>query len=1091
MTESSRPGSVRIAGYEIEGFLGRGGTSQVYAARHEALDRRVALKVFSVSDRSSQNAVSRLSREAKVLARLDHDNVVRCFDFGEQGRTFYLVLEHVDGESLKDRLDRVGQLDEAVAIDVAIGVARGLGHAHAHGVIHRDVKPGNVLLSRDGRVKLTDFGLARADEGLNLTRSGTMVGTPQYLSPEQAKNPRQADERSDLYSLGATLYHMVTGVTPHAGETLTEVISHIVFSRVLPPETHRPDLNRALSRIIARLMARDPRMRYRDAGEAIGDLERVRSGEFESLPGISWERAAGPSPERRFPAWLPYAGLGVLILAAGIATLRLRGSMPAESNDADVAPSTEPFSAADLRSGRVSARDAWSRLGEEPLASPFAAAVIEEVERRAALIAVRAASSARRAVATGDFESAVEAFDSTVRATLLPEFGAARDDLPSELRDAVDGITSVERQRVEQELVSGVRRAADGAIALDLDRLLADLQVRLEGRDYRGIEAQIDDVARDIDARVLRCFVEGVQTIVPEAREPAPSDAWFATALQSYGSALKRIRLLRVERPIEGARALALGAIETAAAEEDLDAATKEQIRGRLQATVEDALGVGLDEFPGEPGPITRALEEKAELLDQERMELERLRRLEIEARLRPALEDAYRARDVAAARRVAAELGAEVEDPWLALLVKGVDSFERLERAVWDAFDHDVGRKTGVRVRGILRQGVLRAVERGDRRLVFGSPAFNVDFAEIEPSEWVRLAGPLAPPLASALVLHFGDDGAGLALLAQRTEGEPEASSAIAPVLAQRNREQLNEASGREDRARAELEAFDRVLALGRADEYGRIADRILHDPDLRRVDVVAPRLAELRRARDKAARIEKVEARRAVVRRESAATVSFLPGDVVEFAYSFDTSRELDDFRLPGPEWAIRSGRLTSVPSTTKAGRADDFVNRPGVERVLPFDPNEPARVSFELDCPYEQPEPALVGLRIFSICFVIRSFGEEGGGGQVNAWSGDLDDFRGYVYEPAIGETKPAKRGAGPVREFTLKRGERYRVEVEWTPGTPSECLLKVDGDVVYRLRTADKPRKTTLEIRSKTPISLDDVRLRGVVAGTDLP
>ncbi|MBI4881028.1 MAG: serine/threonine protein kinase, partial [Planctomycetes bacterium] len=267
----------RIAGYAVEGILGAGGTSRVYLARQEALDRRVALKVFKVQAGAGGSAAGRLAREARLLARLDHENIVRCFDFGQEGESFYLAMELVEGESLKQRLDRQGRLAEEEAVALTTAVARALQHAHSQGIVHRDVKPGNVLLAQDGRVKLTDFGLARGSEDLELTLPGTLVGTPQYLSPEQARNPRRVDERTDLYSLGACLYHMVTGVTPHRGETLAEVIGNIVFSRVQPPETHNPDLSQPLSRVIARLMARERQLRYQSARELLEELGRLRA----------------------------------------------------------------------------------------------------------------------------------------------------------------------------------------------------------------------------------------------------------------------------------------------------------------------------------------------------------------------------------------------------------------------------------------------------------------------------------------------------------------------------------------------------------------------------------------------------------------------------------------------------------------------------------------------------------------------------------------------------------------------------------------------------------------------------------------------
>src|SRR5690606_6331534 len=212
------------------------------------------------------------------------------------------------------------------------------------------------------------------------------------------------------------------------------------------------------------------------------------------------------------------------------------------------------------------------------------------------------------------------------------------------------------------------------------------------------------------------------------------------------------------------------------------------------------------------------------------------------------------------------------------------------------------------------------------------------------------------------------------------------------------------------------------------------------------------------------------RTERARDAARARTRAEVSFSDDGTVEIANGFRTTAELDDFELPGNEWAIRNDALTSVPAGPAKGVTDLFVHRPGIERPLPFDPESPIHVSFDVEFPFEQGDPTLFGVRLLSTCFIVRSFGDSGVPGQVNAWRGDLDDFAGYVFEPSLGETRPRRKGVP--REHSIRRGERLRVEIEWQPSSSSsEVRLRIDGDVVYRFVDDERPRGAGLEIRSR--------------------
>ncbi len=267
-----------IEGYRLLERIGSGAMGSVYRADHLKLMIPVALKVLRPSLSSSRTQIERLKREAQLAARLSHPNVVRSLDVGESNGFHYLAMEFVEGETVRDLLDR-GRVPEKEALRIVREVALGLAHAHAHGVIHRDVKPGNIMLSKGGTAKLGDFGLARGQGPSDLTLEHASIGTPQYVAPEQMRRGSDATPRSDLFSLGATLYHMVTGRPPFDGENLGEIVQNVLACRFAPPESLVPELSRDAVYVIDRLMRADPKERYAGAADLVADLDRIGRGE--------------------------------------------------------------------------------------------------------------------------------------------------------------------------------------------------------------------------------------------------------------------------------------------------------------------------------------------------------------------------------------------------------------------------------------------------------------------------------------------------------------------------------------------------------------------------------------------------------------------------------------------------------------------------------------------------------------------------------------------------------------------------------------------------------------------------------------------
>jgi eukaryotic-like serine/threonine-protein kinase len=281
---SSLIGTVLSGRYRLESKLGSGGMSTVYLARDATLERWVAVKVMHREMSDQPDQIERFRREARAVAQLSHPNVVAVIDAGEDGGHPYIVFEYVDGETLKQRIERVGPLpvDEATAYAIEIG--RGLLAAHSRRLVHRDVKPQNVLIDSEGRAKVTDFGIARSLEADGLTQTGRVLGTTDYVSPEQAMG-RGVDARTDIYSLGVLLYEMLTGEVPFTAETVVGVAMKHVNEPMPDVQKRRPEVSSALAAVVERATAKEPKKRYLDMASCLADLEAALEVEVARAGG--------------------------------------------------------------------------------------------------------------------------------------------------------------------------------------------------------------------------------------------------------------------------------------------------------------------------------------------------------------------------------------------------------------------------------------------------------------------------------------------------------------------------------------------------------------------------------------------------------------------------------------------------------------------------------------------------------------------------------------------------------------------------------------------------------------------------------------
>src|SRR5918912_770925 len=286
--------------YRIMRKLGTGGMANVYLAEDQELGRRVAIKILNDRHAGDEQFIERFRREAKNAAGLSHPNIVSIYDRGEAERTYYIAMEYLDGRSLKELIVSRGPAPVNVAVDYARQILAAVRFAHRHGIVHRDIKPHNVLVDAEGRLKVTDFGIARAGAS-QMTEAGSIIGTAQYLSPEQAKGA-PVDQTSDLYSVGVVLYELLTGVVPFAGDTPVEIAMKHLSSTPEPPSAKRSDIPRDLDLIVMRALAKDPDDRYQSAEEMVADLERFLRG--STVSPVTEEAA---TQIMRLPADQPYA----------------------------------------------------------------------------------------------------------------------------------------------------------------------------------------------------------------------------------------------------------------------------------------------------------------------------------------------------------------------------------------------------------------------------------------------------------------------------------------------------------------------------------------------------------------------------------------------------------------------------------------------------------------------------------------------------------------------------------------------------------------------------------------------------------------
>jgi len=620
----------RIGHYAILGELARGGMGVVYEARHVELERRVALKVLLSGERSAPKQRERFLLEARAAARLRHPNIVALHEVGEDAGRPYLVMDLAPGESLADRLERDGPLPEREAAELCVGVAEALHCAHDHLILHRDVKPANVLVGSDGAPLLTDFGLAKrldADAG-GPTRTGQLLGTPSYMPPEQLSAGAPIDARADVYALGATLYALLTGRPPFVEEQLMALVARVAEAPPEPPSRLRSGLSRDLETICLECLEKEPRDRYPSARAVADDLRRyLERRPIEARPPTPWERAWKWARRNRTVAGTGAAAAVALLLGGTIASVLI----------ADAEAETQRARAATLEAEATAAEqaDAARREAEAALvadaraeAEAAAAAHREAGALGTALAALQAAQRWRlaapddptatrlqhdAALALGDLARATEQWDLAVEAYRQTE-GLGVDDAAARARvESVHDARTAEARARRAAVADVLARAEAGELGGEAG-LLDDAVERLVRHRHEETVAalgeRLDALARELDAVKRSALRRALSASLEDGALRSAEDALWRAVHAPGAAALPA----DVRATLAG---LGVGRVEAP------------EVLGRVAAAQADALGAGgidlarvacraLGRFeiaPGAVAPLERYLSAEADPL--------------------------------------------------------------------------------------------------------------------------------------------------------------------------------------------------------------------------------------------------------------------------------------------------------------------------------------------------------------------------------------------------------------------------------------------------------------------------------------------
>ena len=1115
------PGTLpRVPGYRIEGVLGRGSTGVVYRATQLAVDRPVALKVLH-PEVSRGRAARRLQREARTTARLQHPNIVSAIDMGSIDGVWWYAMELVEGPSLAARLRREGRLTERAALRLFIPLCEALAHLAHHGVVHRDIKPANVLVDQNGRARLVDLGLAFAEDDPSLTVQGGTLGTPHYVSPEQARDAGEADTRSDLWSLGASLFHALTGRPPFSGESVAEIISSVLYDRIPDPGEVAPDLSRGMRLVLRKCLARSPERRYQTPEELLEDLERLRERRQVSVQRSELDPLEGD--ERRARRRLVTAGLlfGLGAAAAAIALAPPGGWFGA--------PGSEPEPRSAIEEGSAAAElEELARLGGRPEPGGGRA----EAGRR-----LLAPALARLEVLQGELPPGFERRFAEVRADLRrhynDEAAKLRARFARELQRALERRDYVAAGAlVEGGLEDELNRelAPSPAQLLELLRLF-DVEAR-----RRDVEGAAERALGALGERLGESYREGV---IADATELAGRGRWRtarellagpgAEHLERAGIETSGLPEARVRAVVDGVRT---ALVEPALAElergwrrfdRDLEAWTLEraselerELEERRANDVADRLFADVDERRRMLGlESSEALDELAdragEALARRARELaaleERLLREDAERILAERIERAeplWRAREYA-----------ELRELWIATLERTYLEPERRRLATL-SLEAELLEELLTRA----AEGLAELPADQPALLTFGSiGAEGMLGALSDPLEEPFLLRPIgagagggaelrlslrARPGAQRLSGHDVERLAGLGgastgrerlvrALFRWREGDLPGTAALLPLpglpdpeldrlateLVRRVGRSLEERDqGREEReaeARTLEHLINRVIAgeavhaADRAETLERIDRLLVEFGDL---DYVRRREPELRFLKQRLV-AEAGELEPADFREAFGATDVALDRSRRRVALTFALAAIDPSGAFSAGDWdAVADG--WEAPTVSSRAQLEDERRWPRLVLSQPLDLDQPLAVELEVLQPRGSGPPQLLLVSVAGVHVALRS--DAHGGPRLLARSGSAEALRELlvdVLERGRGEPMPG-----------LRRGARHRLGIELSRGR-GRVDVRLDGVPIGQEdlpRPLDGPGSASVVVRSLEPVRLVRAEIR---------
>ncbi len=576
-------GPPEISGYKIEQEIGRGSSGVVYRARQLSVDRLVALKVMHVDMSINVRSVKRLQREARIAAHLSHPNLISAIDMGHAEGMWWFAMELVVGPSLAERIENGGRLREEDALRMFSQLCDALQHASEKGVVHRDIKPANILLQNGDFPRLADLGLARIEDDPMLTRTGATLGTPHYVSPEQARDPALADVRSDIWSLGATLYHAVCGQPPFFGSSTAEILSSVLYGAIPDPLELRPELSKGLGLVLRKCLSRDPARRYFTPAELGEDLRRVAAHKAPAIKRASLEPLDPTRGENRS---LIIGGLTILLLFSVVVVLLWKPWSPGEAREQvgrrpAEAQSWRPIESFESRfdSGRMTLAGAFSELEDLRKRVPAsqrtsleAAAdrVNKNLQKQLSAFWNQAQKEVNSQIDAREFASARVLLDQGLPEELESLTGFA----PSELPGAIDR-TSFERriQSLRRVLDDRRRSALAGAASTVESFVHRNLLPQVERKRQAGawnearalLALNLDELysrsgcdLRGIDRGELSAALEGLQGVLALKAQEL-EESWreldgvllFGEVRQLAELTAERIRTGAELRPVE------------------------------------------------------------------------------------------------------------------------------------------------------------------------------------------------------------------------------------------------------------------------------------------------------------------------------------------------------------------------------------------------------------------------------------------------------------------------------------------------------------------------------------------------------------